>query len=155
MPKRDGDHTGTRIQEQRRLAGLTQRAFAERIPYSYSSVASSTLKVETRPDHHDPKQRSPSSTHPPRRTTPIQAHLAESLAPMSPTTSPSRRSQSTRARTDGEFVEESVGVQLKVDNSVRRSGSVADLVTIARSIRYCFTSRERKNRLRRVRLPER
>ncbi|MFI1929258.1 helix-turn-helix domain-containing protein [Streptomyces sp. NPDC020330] len=36
MPKRDGDHTGTRIQEQRRLAGLTQRVFADRIPYSYS-----------------------------------------------------------------------------------------------------------------------
>ncbi|MFF4859916.1 helix-turn-helix domain-containing protein [Streptomyces rubiginosohelvolus] len=36
MPKRYGDHTGTRIQEQRRLAGLTQRAFADRIPYSYS-----------------------------------------------------------------------------------------------------------------------
>ncbi|MFD8063898.1 helix-turn-helix domain-containing protein [Streptomyces cyaneofuscatus] len=36
MPKQSGDHTGTRIQEQRRLAGLTQRALAERIPYSYS-----------------------------------------------------------------------------------------------------------------------
>ncbi|MER7851433.1 helix-turn-helix transcriptional regulator [Streptomyces bacillaris] len=36
MPKRSGDHTGTRIKEQRRLAGLTQRGLADRIPYSYS-----------------------------------------------------------------------------------------------------------------------
>ncbi|RST24608.1 XRE family transcriptional regulator [Streptomyces sp. WAC04770] len=36
MPKRSGDHTGTRIKEQRRLAGLTQRVLADRIPYSYS-----------------------------------------------------------------------------------------------------------------------
>ncbi|MGQ4444109.1 helix-turn-helix domain-containing protein, partial [Streptomyces violaceoruber] len=36
MPTRDGDHTGTRIKEQRRLAGLTQRELSDRIPYSYS-----------------------------------------------------------------------------------------------------------------------
>ncbi|WP_258875575.1 helix-turn-helix domain-containing protein [Streptomyces sp. IB2014 011-12] len=36
MSKRSGDHTGTRIQEQRRLARLTQRVLADRIPYSYS-----------------------------------------------------------------------------------------------------------------------
>lgn len=36
MPMRDDDHTGTRIQEQRKLAGLTQRAMSDRIPYSYS-----------------------------------------------------------------------------------------------------------------------
>ncbi|MEE1802952.1 helix-turn-helix domain-containing protein [Streptomyces sp. NPDC101062] len=32
----DDDHTGTRIREQRKLARLTQRALADRIPYSYS-----------------------------------------------------------------------------------------------------------------------
>ncbi|MFF7452083.1 MULTISPECIES: helix-turn-helix domain-containing protein [unclassified Streptomyces] len=36
MPTLDDDHTGTRIKEQRRLARLTQRALAARIPYSYS-----------------------------------------------------------------------------------------------------------------------
>ncbi|MFB7481951.1 helix-turn-helix domain-containing protein [Streptomyces anulatus] len=36
MPMRDDDHTGTRIKEQRRLAGLTQRAMSDRFPYSYS-----------------------------------------------------------------------------------------------------------------------
>ncbi|MFC7928723.1 helix-turn-helix domain-containing protein [Streptomyces cinereoruber] len=36
MPTRDDDHTGTRIKEQRRLAGLTQRELSGRIPYSYS-----------------------------------------------------------------------------------------------------------------------
>ncbi|MEU6177631.1 helix-turn-helix domain-containing protein [Streptomyces coeruleorubidus] len=36
MPTLDDDHTGTRIKEQRRLARLTQREFADRIPYSYS-----------------------------------------------------------------------------------------------------------------------
>src|SRR5690606_16858621 len=36
MPTRDDDHTGTRIKEQRRLAGLTQRELSDRIPYSYS-----------------------------------------------------------------------------------------------------------------------
>jgi transcriptional regulator with XRE-family HTH domain len=36
MPKLDGEHTGARIREQRRLARLTQRQLAERIPYSYS-----------------------------------------------------------------------------------------------------------------------
>lgn len=36
MPKLDDDHTGTRIREQRKLARLTQRALADRIPYSYS-----------------------------------------------------------------------------------------------------------------------
>lgn len=36
MPGRDGDHTGTRIREQRRLARLTQRQLAALIPYSYS-----------------------------------------------------------------------------------------------------------------------
>lgn len=36
MPNLDDDHTGTRIREQRRLARLTQREFADRIPYSYS-----------------------------------------------------------------------------------------------------------------------
>ncbi|NEB88935.1 helix-turn-helix transcriptional regulator [Streptomyces anulatus] len=36
MPRQSGDHTGTRVQEQRRLAGLTQRTLADRIPYSYS-----------------------------------------------------------------------------------------------------------------------
>lgn len=36
MPTLDDDHTGTRIREQRRLARLTQRQLAGRIPYSYS-----------------------------------------------------------------------------------------------------------------------
>ncbi|MFC9759229.1 helix-turn-helix domain-containing protein [Streptomyces sp. NPDC056921] len=36
MPRLDGDHTGARIREQRKLARLTQRQLAERIPYSYS-----------------------------------------------------------------------------------------------------------------------
>lgn len=36
MPNLDDDHTGTRIREQRRLARLTQRQLADRIPYSYS-----------------------------------------------------------------------------------------------------------------------
>jgi transcriptional regulator with XRE-family HTH domain len=36
MPTRDDDHTGARIREQRRLARLTQRQLAERLPYSYS-----------------------------------------------------------------------------------------------------------------------
>jgi transcriptional regulator with XRE-family HTH domain len=36
MPPRDEDHTGARIKEQRRLARLTQRQLAARLPYSYS-----------------------------------------------------------------------------------------------------------------------
>ena len=36
MPSLDDDHTGTRVREQRRLARLTQRQLADRIPYSYS-----------------------------------------------------------------------------------------------------------------------
>ncbi len=36
MPRIEDDHTGTRIARQRKLAGLTQRALADRIPYSYS-----------------------------------------------------------------------------------------------------------------------
>lgn len=36
MPTLDDDHTGTRIREQRKLARLTQRQLANRIPYSYS-----------------------------------------------------------------------------------------------------------------------
>ena len=36
MPTPDDDHTGSRIREQRRLARLTQRQLADRIPYSYS-----------------------------------------------------------------------------------------------------------------------
>ncbi|MER6478731.1 helix-turn-helix domain-containing protein [Streptomyces filamentosus] len=36
MPPLDDAHTGTRIREQRRLARLTQRELAARIPYSYS-----------------------------------------------------------------------------------------------------------------------
>lgn len=36
MPAPDDQHTGTRIREQRRLARLTQRQLADRIPYSYS-----------------------------------------------------------------------------------------------------------------------
>ncbi|MFE0699105.1 helix-turn-helix domain-containing protein [Streptomyces sp. NPDC058872] len=36
MPPLDDDHTGTRIREQRRLACLSQRELADRIPYSYS-----------------------------------------------------------------------------------------------------------------------
>ncbi|MFE5628489.1 helix-turn-helix domain-containing protein [Streptomyces sp. NPDC056543] len=36
MPFPDDDHTGTRIKEQRRLARLSQRELADRIPYSYS-----------------------------------------------------------------------------------------------------------------------
>ncbi|MEV2247010.1 helix-turn-helix transcriptional regulator [Streptomyces sp. NPDC049970] len=35
MPRPD-DHTGTRIREQRKLARLTQRQLADRLPYSYS-----------------------------------------------------------------------------------------------------------------------
>lgn len=36
MPTAREEHTGTRIAEQRKLAGLTQRGLAARIPYSYS-----------------------------------------------------------------------------------------------------------------------
>jgi transcriptional regulator with XRE-family HTH domain len=36
MPNLDDDHTGARIREQRRLARLTQRELADRLPYSYS-----------------------------------------------------------------------------------------------------------------------
>ncbi|MFF7080190.1 helix-turn-helix domain-containing protein [Streptomyces lavendulae] len=36
MPLLDDDHTGSRIREQRRLARLTQRELADRIPYSLS-----------------------------------------------------------------------------------------------------------------------
>lgn len=36
MPSPDDEHTGTRIREQRKLARLTQRQLADRIPYSYS-----------------------------------------------------------------------------------------------------------------------
>ncbi|MER5502339.1 MULTISPECIES: helix-turn-helix transcriptional regulator [unclassified Streptomyces] len=36
MPGPDDDHTGARIKEQRKLARLTQRQLAERLPYSYS-----------------------------------------------------------------------------------------------------------------------
>ncbi|GAA3967511.1 helix-turn-helix transcriptional regulator [Streptomyces marokkonensis] len=36
MPALDDEHTGTRIREQRRLARLSQRALADRLPYSYS-----------------------------------------------------------------------------------------------------------------------
>lgn len=36
MPPLDEDHTGKRIREQRRLARLSQRELADRIPYSYS-----------------------------------------------------------------------------------------------------------------------
>lgn len=36
MPLPDDDHTGSRIREQRRLARLTQRELADRIPYSLS-----------------------------------------------------------------------------------------------------------------------
>ncbi|WP_432249443.1 helix-turn-helix domain-containing protein [Streptomyces sanyensis] len=36
MPVRDDDRTGARIRQQRRLAHLTQRQLAERLPYSYS-----------------------------------------------------------------------------------------------------------------------
>lgn len=36
MPRLDNDHAGARIKEQRKLARLTQRQLADRIPYSYS-----------------------------------------------------------------------------------------------------------------------
>jgi transcriptional regulator with XRE-family HTH domain len=36
MPTLDENHTGARIKEQRRLARLTQRQFADKLPYSYS-----------------------------------------------------------------------------------------------------------------------
>ncbi|AZS87992.1 helix-turn-helix domain-containing protein [Streptomyces griseoviridis] len=36
MPPPDDDHTGARVREQRRLARLTLRQFADRLPYSYS-----------------------------------------------------------------------------------------------------------------------
>ncbi len=36
MPRLDDDHTGARIKEQRKLARLTQRQMAAKIPYSYS-----------------------------------------------------------------------------------------------------------------------
>ncbi|MEV7302361.1 helix-turn-helix domain-containing protein [Streptomyces clavifer] len=36
MRRLDDDHTGTRIKEQRKLARLTQRQLADRLPYSYS-----------------------------------------------------------------------------------------------------------------------
>jgi XRE family transcriptional regulator, fatty acid utilization regulator len=38
MPRPDDDHTGTRIREQRKLARLTQRQLADRLPFSYSLV---------------------------------------------------------------------------------------------------------------------
>ncbi|GAA2509794.1 helix-turn-helix transcriptional regulator [Streptomyces thermolineatus] len=38
MPTLDDDHTGARIAAQRKLAGLTQRGLADRIPYSYSLI---------------------------------------------------------------------------------------------------------------------
>ncbi|WP_225097348.1 helix-turn-helix domain-containing protein [Streptomyces sp. CoH27] len=38
MPPLDDNHTGARIKEQRRLARLTQRQLADRLPYSYSLV---------------------------------------------------------------------------------------------------------------------
>ncbi|MFD3414991.1 helix-turn-helix domain-containing protein [Streptomyces cyaneofuscatus] len=47
MPTRDDDHTGTRIKEQRRLAGLTQKAMSDRIPYSYSWLTQ--VECEARP----------------------------------------------------------------------------------------------------------
>lgn len=36
MPNLDDDHTGARIREQRKLARLTQKELADRLPYSYS-----------------------------------------------------------------------------------------------------------------------
>lgn len=36
MPRSDDDHTGTRIREQRKLARLTLKQLADRIPFSYS-----------------------------------------------------------------------------------------------------------------------
>lgn len=36
MPRLDDEHTGARIADQRKLAGLTQRGLALKIPYSYS-----------------------------------------------------------------------------------------------------------------------
>ncbi|MCX4735785.1 helix-turn-helix domain-containing protein [Streptomyces sp. NBC_01363] len=36
MPRLDDDHTGAGIKEQRKLARLTQRQLADRLPYSYS-----------------------------------------------------------------------------------------------------------------------
>ncbi|WP_432075907.1 hypothetical protein [Streptomyces wuyuanensis] len=36
MPTLDADSTGARIKEQRRLARLTQKQLADRLPYSYS-----------------------------------------------------------------------------------------------------------------------
>jgi len=36
MPTRDDDHTGARIRDHRKLARLTQRQLADRIPFSYS-----------------------------------------------------------------------------------------------------------------------
>jgi transcriptional regulator with XRE-family HTH domain len=39
MPRPDDDHTGNRIKEQRKLARLTQRELADRIPYSYSYLS--------------------------------------------------------------------------------------------------------------------
>ncbi|MGW6910236.1 helix-turn-helix domain-containing protein [Streptomyces sp. NPDC054940] len=40
MPSLDENHTGARIKEQRKLAGLTQRGLADRLPYSYSTLNS-------------------------------------------------------------------------------------------------------------------
>ena len=39
MPRPDDDHTGARIKEQRKLARLTQRELADRIPFSYSYLS--------------------------------------------------------------------------------------------------------------------
>jgi len=47
MPNREDDHTGARIKEQRKLARLTQRQLAGRIPFSYSLVAQ--VEQGTRP----------------------------------------------------------------------------------------------------------
>jgi transcriptional regulator with XRE-family HTH domain len=47
MPTHDGDHTGARIKEQRKLARLTQRQLADRVPFSYSLVAQ--VEQGTRP----------------------------------------------------------------------------------------------------------
>ncbi|MFF1321365.1 MULTISPECIES: helix-turn-helix domain-containing protein [Streptomyces] len=40
MPSLDENHTGARIKEQRKLAGLTQRGLADRLPYSYGLLNS-------------------------------------------------------------------------------------------------------------------
>lgn len=51
MPRLDDEHTGARIREQRKLARLTQRQLADRLPYSYSLL--NQIECGAKPAHLD------------------------------------------------------------------------------------------------------